>query len=155
DLFRFAERQGISIGKRYRELTKSQRELLWNGDPKDKTFPGILACFEELKRWKYKLHIRVFIRRYQRQTLCQSCKGSRLKPEALAVKIGTSSIADVLALPIADALQWIRQAPLSANERKIATEGFAQVERRLSFLEEVGVGYLTLSRQAKTLSGGE
>jgi excinuclease ABC subunit A len=155
DLFRFAERQGISVGKRYRELTKTQRELLWNGDPEDKTFPGIFACFEELKRWKYKLHIRVFIRRYQTQTLCTACKGTRLKPEALAVKIGTSSIADVLALPVKDAREWIRNAPLSASERKIAAEVFSQVERRLSFLDEVGVGYLTLSRQAKTLSGGE
>ncbi|HUP56128.1 MAG TPA: excinuclease ABC subunit UvrA, partial [Bdellovibrionota bacterium] len=155
DLFRFAERQGISVGKRYRELTKTQRELLWNGDPEDKTFPGIFACFEELKRWKYKLHIRVFIRRYQTQTLCTACKGTRLKPEALAVKIGTSSIADVLALPVKDAREWIKNAPLSPTDRKIAAEVFSQVERRLSFLDEVGVGYLTLSRQAKTLSGGE
>ena len=55
--FRFAERQGISIGKRYSELTGTQKKLLWQGDPADKTFPGILACFEELKKWKYKLHI--------------------------------------------------------------------------------------------------
>ncbi len=167
DLFRFAEMQGIPIGKRYRDLTPSEKRLLWNGDPKlnikpkpkprskDNIFPGILACFEELKRWKYKLHIRVFIRRYQSQSLCTECNGSRLKPEALAVKIGGQSIAHILSISIQDAIQWIRSTSLTPNERKIAKEVFEQVERRLSFLNEVGVGYLTLSRLTKTLSGGE
>ena len=155
DLFRFAERQGISIGKRYRELTSSEKKLLWNGSPTDSTFPGIIACFEELKRWKYKLHIRVFVRRYQSQTLCTECKGARLKPEALAVKIVDKSISDILETSVDDTLFWIRSIVLSPNERKIAHEVFSQVERRLSFLQEVGVGYLTLSRLAKSLSGGE
>lgn len=155
DLFRFAERHGISIGKRYRELTSTQKKLLWEGDPEDKTFPGILNCFEELKRWKYKLHIRVFIRRYQSQTLCTTCHGSRLKPEALAVKIGGKSISEILDFPVVDSLEWLRKLDLTPNERKIAQEGFLQVDRRLEFLKEVGVGYLTLSRLAKTLSGGE
>ena len=155
DLFRFAERHGISIGKRYRELTATERKLLWEGDPEDKTFPGVFACFEELKRWKYKLHIRVFIRRYQKQNLCPECKGARLKPEALAVKVGGKSISDSLDLPITDALVWLRELELGPRERKISAEIFQQVERRLAFLDEVGVGYLTLARLAKTLSGGE
>ncbi len=155
DLFRFAERNGISIGKRYSELTPAQKKLIWEGSPEDKTFPGILNCFEELKRWKYKLHIRVFIRRYQSQTLCTVCKGARLKPEALAVRVGGKSVSQVLDTPINDSLVWMRALQLTANERKIAAEVLAQVERRLSFLDEVGVGYLTLSRLAKTLSGGE
>ncbi len=155
DLFRFAERHGISIGKRYRDLTGSEKRLLWQGDPNDSTFPGIIACFEELKRWKYKLHIRVFIRRYQSQILCTDCQGARLKREALAVRIGGKSISDVLSISIVDAIQWIRSTSLTPNEKKIAKEVFQQVERRLSFLEEVGVGYLTLSRLTKTLSGGE
>ncbi|MCM2278233.1 MAG: excinuclease ABC subunit UvrA [Oligoflexia bacterium] len=155
DLFRFCERQNISIGKRYRELTPAQRKLIWEGSPEDKTFPGILACFEELKRWKYKLHIRVFIRRYQAQSLCPDCQGARLRPDALAVKVGERSIAQVLDSPISDALAWLRGLALSPPERKIAEEVFFQVERRLAFLDEVGVGYLALSRLAKTLSGGE
>lgn len=155
DLFRFAERHGISIGRRYRELTAPERKLLWEGDPMDKTFPGIFACFEELKRWKYKLYVRVFIRRYQNQTLCTSCQGARLTPEALAVKIGDRSINDILVLPVSDALKWIQGLSLSTHEKKIAQEPLAQVTRRLSLLEEVGIGYLTLSRQTKTLSGGE
>jgi excinuclease ABC subunit A len=155
DMFRFAERHGISIGKRYRELTATERKLLWDGDPEDKSFPGILACFDELKRWKYKLHIRVFIRRYQNQSLCTVCKGARLKPEALAVKVAGQNISEVLDMPINDSLVWFRGIQLTANEKKIGEEVFYQVDRRLSFLDEVGVGYLTMSRLAKTLSGGE
>ena len=155
DLFRFCERHGISIGKRYRELTSSERRLIWDGDPKDDSFPGVLACFEELKKWKYKLHIRVFIRRYQSQSLCTVCHGARLKQDALAVSVGKKNISEVLALPISDTVEWIAKMELSPNERKIAQEVFHQVDRRLAFLNEVGVGYLTLSRLTKTLSGGE
>jgi len=155
DLFRFCERNKISIGKRYRELTLAERKLIWEGSPTDKTFPGILACFEELKRYKYKLHIRVFIRRYQNQTICRSCHGARLAPDALAVKIGNHHLPQVLELPISRTIEWIRSLELTPNERKIAEEVFTQVLRRLEFLEEVGVGYLQLSRLTKTLSGGE
>ncbi len=155
NMFRFAERQGISVGKRYRELTPAQRKLLWEGDPTDKTFPGILGCFEELKRYKYKLHIRVFIRRYQNQTLCPVCRGARLKPEALAVKVGDKNIAQVLETPIIDTVKWFKTIDFTPSERKIAQEVITQVSKRMEFLEEVGVGYLTLSRLAKTLSGGE
>jgi excinuclease ABC subunit A len=160
DMFRFAERQGISIGKRYSELTPTQRKLLWQGDPEDKTFPGIMGCFEDLKGYKYKLHIRVFIRRYQSQSICSVCHGARLKPEALAVKIGggksdLKNIGEVLTLSVDDSVTWIGGLELTPNEQKIAQEVFYQVERRLSFLSEVGVGYLTLSRLTKTLSGGE
>ena len=154
-MFRFAERHGISVGKRYRELTASEKKLLWEGDLKDDTFPGIFKCFEELKRYKYKLHIRVFIRRYQSQSLCPICKGSRLKPEALAVSVGEKNITEVLNSSIIESLAWIKNIKLNASEKKIAAEVFSQVERRMLFLDEVGVGYLTLSRLAKTLSGGE
>ncbi|MGK5086767.1 excinuclease ABC subunit UvrA [Bdellovibrionota bacterium FG-2] len=155
DLFRFAERQGISTGKRYSELTPEQRRILWEGDPKDQTFPGIIACFEELKRWKYKLYVRVFIRRYQKQELCTHCNGSRIKADALAVRLGELNFFDVCKRPIEKSLVWLNGLSLNKNETKIAAEPLAQVKRRLSFLDEVGVGYLTLNRQTKTLSGGE
>lgn len=157
DLFRFLSHHNIPIHKKYSELTISQKNLIWKGDPSEskKSFPGILPCFEELKRWKYKLHIRVFIRRYQSQTLCSLCKGTRLKAEALAVKIGGKSIADVLNSSVSDILLWIQAVLLTPSERKIAQEVFSQVQRRLAFLDEVGVGYLTLARLTKTLSGGE
>lgn len=155
DMFRFCERHGISVGKRYRELTAAQRKLIWEGDPKDKTFPGIIACFEYMARKKYKLHVRVFIRRYQSQTLCPQCKGARLKPEALLVRIGKKHIGEVLALNIYDARDWFQSLDLPPFEAKIAEEVLSQVTKRLQFLDAVGVGYLTLNRLAKTLSGGE
>ena len=155
DFFRFAERNGISIGKRYRELTVAQKKLIWNGDPSDKTFPGIHGCFEQLAKKKYKLHVRVFIRRYQSQTLCPICKGGRLNPEALAVKVADKNIAQVLDHPISDALHWFKKIKLSASQKKIAAEALEQIERRLKFLDAVGVGYLSMSRLAKSLSGGE
>jgi excinuclease ABC subunit A len=155
DMFRFAERHGISIGKRYRELTPAQRKLLWEGDPNDDTFPGIIGCFEELKRYKYKLHVRVFVRRYQNQTLCPVCHGSRLKPDAMAVTVGGKNIRQVMESSIIDSVAWFKSIEFTPEEHKIAHEVFTQVQRRMEFLDEVGVGYLTLSRLAKTLSGGE
>jgi excinuclease ABC subunit A len=155
DLFRFAERHGISIGKRYRELTPAQKKLLWDGHPDDTKFLGIKACFEDLKRYKYKLHIRVFIRRYQSQSLCSKCQGTRLRDDALAVRVGKLNLPDLLNLPLDEALPWVRALELGPAQKKIAGEVFSQVERRLDCLVEVGVGYLTLSRLAKSLSGGE
>lgn len=155
ELFRFAEKHGISIGKRYSELTPAQKKLLWEGDPKDKSFMGILQCFEELKKQKYKLHIRVFIRRYQTQNLCPHCHGARIKPEALGVKIGGKNFAEISSCTLEQMLEWFGNLKQTVQEKQATTEIFSQVLRRLEFLNEVGVGYLTLSRLTKTLSGGE
>lgn len=160
DLFRFSERHGIPITKRYSELTPAQRKILWDGVSGDSTFPGVRGVFADLARYKYKIHIRVFIRRYQTQVICLICRGARLTPDALAVKIsntrhGDKNIADLLELPIDEGLAWFRGLELSAREKKIGDEALTQITRRFSFLDEVGVGYLTLSRLAKSLSGGE
>jgi excinuclease ABC subunit A len=153
--FRFAERHGISIGKRYRELTQSQKDLIWYGHEKDTKFPGILGFFDKLSTKKYKLHVRVFIRRYQAQSVCETCGGTRLKPAALAVKVGGASIADVLGQPIEDAHRWAEGLKLSEFDSSVSKELLLQVNRRLHFLIAVGVGYLTSDRLTKTLSGGE
>lgn len=170
DLFTFCKEHSISTDLKYSELTRAQRDLLWKGAPqhdakagaragtkssKKKGFPGILGCFEELKKWKYKLHVRVFIRRYQVQSLCPECKGARLKPESLWVKISERNISEVQNLPLDQALEWLKSITLTRSQQKIAAEPLSQVERRLSCLVEVGVGYLTLARIARTLSGGE
>ena len=154
-MLRFAGRKGISISRRYCDLTPKERALLWNGDGSGKGFKGIAGCFEELKRWKYKLHVRVFIRRYQTQVLCGVCGGTRLRPDAGAVRVGGRTISEVLAMPVSDCITWVRSLSLPANERKIAGEPLSHVYRRLALLDEIGVGYLTLERRAKTLSGGE
>ncbi|MEK6706759.1 MAG: excinuclease ABC subunit UvrA [Bdellovibrionota bacterium] len=157
DLFRFAERQGVSVGKRYQDLTATQRKLLWQGSKDDPTFPGILNFFEGLKKWKYKLHIRVFIRRYQTQMLCPDCHGSRLRNESLTTKIAGHSIADTQSLTIGSAIEWISAAERSFDdqERTITRDIMSQLKRRLELLNEIGINYLQLSRFTKTLSGGE
>lgn len=155
DLFRFAERHGISIGKRYRDLNAAEKKLLWNGDPKDSTFPGIIACFEEMKKWKYKIHVRVFVRRYQKQSLCPECEGSRIQRSSRAVRIRNRNLPEVLDLPISETLDWLTHSAFSPTESKKSGELIPQIHRRLELLQEVGLGYLTLSRLSKTLSGGE
>ena len=154
EMLRFAAKHEIPATKAYGQLSSNQKKLLWNGDG-DGDFPGIEGAFKELNAYKYKLHIRVFIRRYQDQKLCSACGGARLHPDALAVKLGKRNIAEIVDLSVEDAIAWLRGLPLSAKERKIVDEAYGQVERRLLLLEEVGVPYLTLSRLAKTLSGGE
>lgn len=156
EMFRFAERHGISIGKRYSELSAAQKKLLWEGDPKDKLFKGgIVGFFEELKQWKYKLYVRVFIRRYQTQTLCRVCNGMRLTPDALAVKINGKNLPETQHEPIENLIPWFKSLKLTAGEKKIVSEVFSQIQRRLEILDRVGVGYLTLARLARSLSGGE
>jgi excinuclease ABC subunit A len=155
DLLRFAERLKISTTKPYAQLTARQKELLWNGSEQSDVFPGVLGFFDKLSLKKYKIHVRVFIRRYQSQTLCRHCKGTRLKPETLAVKIGNKNIADVHGLSIENAITWFKEVKIDPRKKKIAEDIFRQVNRRLEFLDKVGVNYLTLSRLAKTLSGGE
>lgn len=159
DLLKFCEKHKIPIGKRYEDLTQEQKDLIWKGDGTKKSFPGILGCFEELKAWKYKLYVRVFIRRYQTQRMCQTCQGSRLGKETLAVYLASASdkknLADIVSMPINDARSYFKQLRLGAFDQKVADDVLKQINGRLEFLFEVGVGYLTLNRLGKTLSGGE
>ena len=153
--FKFLERHGISVGRRYSDLSAAERNLIWNGSPQDKRFPGVLGFFKKLESKKYKLHVRVFIRRYQSQSLCPECGGTRLVPQALAVEINHTHIGTVLKMPINQAKEWVQNLTLSEHNRIIATEALKQLERRLHFLDLIGVGYLSLDRLTKTLSGGE
>jgi excinuclease ABC subunit A len=155
ELFKFATRNGIPLSKRYSELTPSQKKLIWKGDGNDDSYPGIEGAFASLNAYKYKLHVRVFIRRYQDQKLCSVCKGARLHSDALAVKLGKKNIAEILDLPIHDAIRWLSELKFPPKLKKLVDEPYSQIERRLNLLDEVGVNYLTLSRLAKTLSGGE
>lgn len=159
DLLKFCEKHKINTGKRYDDLSSAEKTLIWDGDGSKKGFQGIRGCFEELKGWKYKLHVRVFIRRYQSQKLCSECKGSRLRKETLAVKLGHSEqrrdLAEVLALSIEKAVSYFRDLKLPRQEAAIAKDATKQILGRLEFLNDVGVGYLTLNRLGKTLSGGE
>jgi excinuclease ABC subunit A len=108
-----------------------------------------------LEEKRYKQYIRVFLRQYQLAKTCDACGGSRLNPDALAVRIGRETIADVSCRSVDGIHQWIAALELTPWEREIADLVVAQLEARLGFLRDVGLGYLTLDRQTRTLSGGE
>src|SRR5438105_13616717 len=146
------KRRSFDVTRPYNQLSQAERTLLWEGDGKTE---GIKAFFEYLEGKRYKLHVRVMLSRYRSPVSCDTCKGTRLRPEALAVRVGSRTIAEVVALTIAAAAEWARSLPLSAFEHEVAEDILAMLTAKLGFLLRVGLGYLTLSRQTRTLSGGE
>src|SRR5438094_2292949 len=146
------KRRGLDVTRPYNQLSQPERSLLWDGDGK---VEGIKTFFEYLEGKRYKLHVRVMLSRYRSPVSCDTCKGTRLRPEALAVRVGSRTIAEVADLTIAAPAEWARSLPLSAFERQCAQDIHAMLTAKLGFLLRVGLGYLTLSRQTRTLSGGE
>src|SRR5438128_12151904 len=112
-------------------------------------------CFEYLGGKRYKPRVRVMLSRYRSPGSGDTCKGTRLRPEALAVRVGSRTIAEVTDLTIAAAAEWARALPLSNFEGEVAKDILVMLTAKLGFLLRVGLGYLTLSRQTRTLSGGE
>jgi excinuclease ABC subunit A len=151
-LVKAARRLGIDTAKPYNALTEAERRLVYEGD---ESFPGIRGFFEEVEAYRYKLHVRVFLSRYRSQSRCPACQGRRLKPAALAVRVGGLTIADVCALTIEQAFRTLTGLRLSAWETTVAREILKQLGAKLTFLLRVGLGYLSLSRQTRSLSGGE
>jgi len=146
------KRRGLAITTPYNKLPSAARKLLWEGDGK---LEGLNSFFEYLEGKRYKLHVRVMLSRYRSPVTCEACNGARLRPEALAVRAGGRTIAEVADMTIAGAAEWGRLLPLSAFEREIAKDVIGMLTAKLGFLLRVGLGYLTLSRQTRTLSGGE
>jgi excinuclease ABC subunit A len=151
-LTKAAARLGLDLTKPWEALTAGERRSVYDGDGK---FPGIKGFFEEVESYRYKLHVRVFLSRYRSQSPCPACGGRRLKPAALAVRIGGLTIAEFAALTIEEAARGLAALPLSAWEATVAREVLKLLHAKLGFLLRVGLGYLTLSRQTRTLSGGE
>src|SRR2546422_68781 len=127
-------------------------DLVYEGDA---SFAGINGFFEEVESYRYKLHVRVFLSRYRSQSPCPTCHGARLKPAALAVRVGGLTIAEFAALTVDAAARLLADLTLTAWEAVVAREILRQLNAKLGFLLRVGLGYLTLSRQTRTLSGGE
>ncbi len=134
------------------ELTREQRDWVMNGDTK---YGGVRGFFEWLETKKYKLHVRVFLSRYRGYAECSTCKGARLRAEALYVFVGGKTIADVTRMNIAEALEFFAGLLLTVEESGIAEKVLLEIRQRLKFLNDVGLDYLTLDRLSATLSGGE
>jgi excinuclease ABC subunit A len=146
------KKQGVDVDAPLKSLSADQQRLLWEGN---KSFDGINDFFEYLEGKRYKLHVRVFLSRYRTPFDCPSCHGSRLRPEALFVKIAGYDIHQTIEQTVESLTGWVEALPLGQFERDIATDILRQLSAKLGFLQRVGLGYLTLSRQTKTLSGGE
>jgi excinuclease ABC subunit A len=154
-----AERYKIDLNKPFEKLPQKQQELLLNGPPKAEAprtgFHGILAYLRDALEESRSDTYREWMMNYMSASVCPVCKGKRLRPESLAVKVGGLSIADFTALPLGRALEAGRATPFSAREALIAERLRREIVERLEFLTAVGLGYLSLDRNAATLSGGE
>ena len=152
DLIQSAREHKFPIHIPYKQLTEEQVLLVRKGFGK---YKGLDHFFEDLERKTYKLHVRVMLSRYRGYTLCPACKGSRLRREALQVKIDDHSIHEIVQKPIEKSLEFFENLKLSDYDFQIAERVLKEIIKRLTFLNNVGIGYLTLDRYSNTLSGGE
>jgi excinuclease ABC subunit A len=152
ELVKAAKRRHVSLDTPWESMSAEDREFVYAGDEK---FPGIRGFFEEVASYRYKLHVRVFLSRYRSQSRCPVCAGARLKPVALAVRVAGLTVAEFTALTIEEAVLTLADLKLTTWETLVAREILKQLTAKLTFLLRVGLGYLTLSRQTRTLSGGE
>ncbi|MEN6556726.1 MAG: excinuclease ABC subunit UvrA [Thermoguttaceae bacterium] len=138
----------------FAELAERHKAIVLHGVPERK-FGGLDGFFGWLERRKYKMHIRVFLSRWRSFRPCPACGGARLRPEALAARIGGKNLGEISAMKVRDAAAMFRELQLPESEERIGRMMLEQVRSRLGFLETVGLGYLTLDRTLRTLSGGE
>ena len=142
----------------YYALTQQQKDWLWHGLPSDrkkKEKPCIDFFFQMVKENQYKIQYRVMLSRYRGKTVCPKCHGTRLKPEADYVKIGGRSITDLVQMPVVRLKEWFAQLQLSEHDASVGKRLLTEINSRLQFLLDVGLGYLTLNRLSNSLSGGE
>ena len=144
--------QGASLYSPWAELPEDFREGVLYGA---EGFKGVIPFLVGRERKRYKQYIRMFLRQYQSPQKCRDCGGARIRPGALNIKIGASSIAEVSGLPIEDVQGWVAGLELSEMEAQIAETILRELHARLAFLVDVGLGYVSLDRQMRTLSGGE
>ena len=152
ELKQFCKSEKISMTVPFAQLARAEQRAIVEGK---KDWGGVRGFFDWLETKKYKLHVRVFLSRYRGYTLCPDCGGGRLRPEARDVKVGGATLPDVCALSIKDAAVFFESLKLSTEQGAIAERILFEIRRRLRFLVEVGLDYLTLDRLASTLSGGE
>jgi excinuclease ABC subunit A len=152
DLKRAARKGRVRLDVPWADLTDEERRFVVEGDPE---YDGVRGFFRWLERKKYKVHIRVFLSRYRGYLACPDCEGARLRREARDVRVGGRTIDAVSALTVRQAQQFFTDLTLSEKETAVADKVLREIQRRLSFLSDVGLDYLTLDRLSSTLSGGE
>lgn len=152
DLIRVAAREKIPIDVPYRDLSKDVKNIIWRG--KDE-YIGIWKFFDEVKAQNYKVHMRVLYSRYRGYSRCPECEGYRIRRDAQNVRVGEMHAGEVSELTIGHAREYFDDLKLSEFEQEVAGQILFEIQKRLRFLDEVGLEYLTLDRLANTLSGGE
>lgn len=157
-MIKLADRYGIPVFEPYCNLSKKVRDTIWNsrsvpGD--DNSLVGINEFFEWVETQKYKIQYKYMLSRFSGRATCQACGGTRLRKEALWVKVGGKNIAEVLSLNIDEALAFFDGLKLSDSERAVVSEPISEIVSRLKCVRDVGLSYLTLDRACNTLSGGE
>ena len=154
EFIRHAAAIGFPIHIPYMDLTDAQRDLLWHGDG---VWEGIDGFFRWVESQAYKIQYRVMLSRYRGRTVCPDCKGRRLRKDADYVKIAGRSISELTEMPVGELLQWFLQldAHLTPAEQEASERLLTEIRNRLGYLVDVGLGYLTLNRESRTLSGGE
>ncbi len=154
DAKKWARARNIPLHVPWRQLSEEDRGRILEGDPEN-DFDGVKGFFAWLERKKYKLHVRVFLSRYRGYAKCPECDGTRLRPEARAVRVAGKSITEVCKFTVKEARVFFATLQLSDAQLKIADKILEEVRTRLQFLDEVGLDYLSLDRLTSTLSGGE
>jgi len=151
-LRRLARRRGIPFDVPWSFLDEAHRRLVLEGDDE---FPGVLGFFRQLEGRKYRVQVRALLARYRGYHECPACRGSRLRPEALAVRVGGRAIHELGAMSVRDAHAFLSSLALGDSERAVAGRVLDEIGRRLTVLADVGLDYLTLDRPSASLSGGE
>jgi excinuclease ABC subunit A len=154
ELLALADDYHVPVDIPFRDLTEEHLTVIRDGVAK-RNFGGLRGFFDWLERRKYKMHIRVFLSRWRSYRPCPTCGGRRLREEALATRVGDKNIAEILRLKVRDAVAFFRSLQLSDWQSMVAKTMLEQVQSRLQYLCDVGLGFLTLDRTLRTLSGGE
>jgi excinuclease ABC subunit A len=149
---RAASKFDFPIHRAYADLSADEKDLLWKGNAK---IEGLDDFFTFLESQTYKIQYRVMLSRYRGKTACPDCKGTRIRKDALYVLVAGKNIGEIISMPVAEALQFFQTISLPDHEQKISERLLREINNRLSYLDQVGLGYLTLSRMSSTLSGGE
>lgn len=152
DIVKHAAKFDFPVHRAYKDLSKQQQALLWTGN---RYFLGLDAFFKKLEAKQYKIQNRVMLARYRGKTACPDCQGTRLKKEASWVKVGGASIHELVLMPIHELSAFFDALTLDKHQQAIAERLLLEITKRLRFLMDVGLGYLTLNRLSSSLSGGE